>query len=179
MLGSARSSCVTCNLILLFYLLFLWNSSWSPKYLAPPNVKLPSVFPLPLKLLMLLFNVSCLMIEAGIGIYRCYMTICSFLQVSFNIFFPASSSSYFYSSVRRFIMPRHRPPVPPRSLLSLPRLWAGWSRVQVPAGVWYFSLHHRVQTGSGVHPTSYPMGTRGSFPEDKAAGVWSWPLTSI
>jgi hypothetical protein len=29
------------------------------------------------------------------------------------------------------------------------------------------------------HPVSYPMGTGGSFPEGKAAGVWSWPLTSI
>jgi hypothetical protein len=33
-----------------------------------------------------------------------------------------------------------------------------------------FSLLHIVQTGSGVHPTSYPMGTRGSFTGDKAAG---------
>jgi hypothetical protein len=24
-----------------------------------------------------------------------------------------------------------------------------------------FSLHHRVQTGSGAHPASYPTGTRG------------------
>jgi hypothetical protein len=31
----------------------------------------------------------------------------------------------------------------------------------------------------GAHPASYPMGTRGSFPEDKAVGAWSWPLTSI
>jgi hypothetical protein len=27
-----------------------------------------------------------------------------------------------------------------------------------------FSLLHVVQTGSGVHPTSYTMGTGGSFP---------------
>jgi hypothetical protein len=27
------------------------------------------------------------------------------------------------------------------------------------------------QTGSGVHPTSYPMGTGGSFPGSKAAGA--------
>jgi hypothetical protein len=33
-----------------------------------------------------------------------------------------------------------------------------------------FSLLHVVQTGSGVHPTSYPMGTWGSFPGGKAAG---------
>jgi hypothetical protein len=36
-----------------------------------------------------------------------------------------------------------------------------------------FSLLHVVQTGSGVHPTSYPMGTGGSFPGDKAAGAGS------
>jgi hypothetical protein len=36
--------------------------------------------------------------------------------------------------------------------------------VRYPAGAGNFSLHHRVQAGSGVHPASYPMGTRGSFP---------------
>jgi hypothetical protein len=35
-----------------------------------------------------------------------------------------------------------------------------------------FSLLHVVQTGSGVPPTSHPMGTGGSFPGGKAAGVW-------
>jgi hypothetical protein len=39
------------------------------------------------------------------------------------------------------------------------------SRVRFPAGAGNFSLHHRVQNGSGAHPASYPMGTRGSFPE--------------
>jgi hypothetical protein len=29
-----------------------------------------------------------------------------------------------------------------------------------------FSLFHRVQTGSGAHPASYPMGTRVSFTRD-------------
>jgi hypothetical protein len=38
------------------------------------------------------------------------------------------------------------------------------SRVRFPAGVGNFSLHHRVQNGSGALPASYPMGTRGSFP---------------
>jgi len=42
-----------------------------------------------------------------------------------------------------------------------------------------FSLHHSAQTGSGAHPASYPMETRGYFPGGKAAGAWSWPLTSI
>jgi hypothetical protein len=33
-----------------------------------------------------------------------------------------------------------------------------------PGRVKNFPLLHIVQTGSGVHPTSYKMGTRGSFP---------------
>jgi hypothetical protein len=53
------------------------------------------------------------------------------------------------------------------------------SRVRFPMGAGNFSLHHRIQNGSGSHPASYPMDTRGSFPGVKAAGAWSWPLTSI
>jgi hypothetical protein len=37
------------------------------------------------------------------------------------------------------------------------------SRVRFVAGTWNFSLHLRVQNGSGVHPASYPMGIRGSL----------------
>jgi hypothetical protein len=44
-------------------------------------------------------------------------------------------------------------------------------RVQFPAGAGYFSLHHRIQNGSGILPASYPMGTWYSFPEGKAAGA--------
>jgi hypothetical protein len=44
------------------------------------------------------------------------------------------------------------------------------SRVRFPAGVGNFSLHHRVQDGSGANPASYAVGIRGSFPLDKAAG---------
>jgi hypothetical protein len=46
----------------------------------------------------------------------------------------------------------------------------GGSRVRFPAGAGNFSLHYRVQNGSGVHPASYPMSTRGSFPGSKSAG---------
>jgi hypothetical protein len=53
------------------------------------------------------------------------------------------------------------------------------SRVRFPAGAGNFSLHHRVQNGSGAPPTSYPRGTGGSFPGGKAAGAWTWPLTYI
>jgi hypothetical protein len=45
------------------------------------------------------------------------------------------------------------------------------SRVRFPAGAGNFSLHHRVQNGSGAHPPSYPMGTRDSFLGGKAAGA--------
>jgi hypothetical protein len=38
------------------------------------------------------------------------------------------------------------------------------SRARFPAWAGNFSLHHRVQNGSGAHPASYPMRTRGSFP---------------
>jgi hypothetical protein len=54
------------------------------------------------------------------------------------------------------------------------------SRVRFPAGgTGNFSLRHRVQNGSGVHPASYPMGTRGSLAGGKAAEAWSSQLTSI
>jgi hypothetical protein len=49
-------------------------------------------------------------------------------------------------------------------------LRAGWLGVRVPTGDGYFSLHYRVQIGSGVRPASYPMDTRGSFPGDKVLG---------
>jgi len=41
------------------------------------------------------------------------------------------------------------------------------------------SLRHRVQTGSGTYPISYPMGTRDFFPGGNVAGTWSWSHTSI
>jgi hypothetical protein len=39
-----------------------------------------------------------------------------------------------------------------------------------PAGAGNFSLHHRVQNGSGAYPASYPMGTSGSFLQVKWPG---------
>jgi hypothetical protein len=45
------------------------------------------------------------------------------------------------------------------------------SRVRFPTEVGTFSLHRRVQNGSGAHPTSYPVDTRGSFPGGKADGA--------
>jgi hypothetical protein len=44
------------------------------------------------------------------------------------------------------------------------------SRVRFPAGAGNFSLHYRVQNGSGAHPASYPVGNRGSFSGVKRPG---------
>jgi len=42
-----------------------------------------------------------------------------------------------------------------------------------------FSLHHRVQSGPGAEPATYPVGSGGSYTGCKAVGAWSWSLTSI
>jgi hypothetical protein len=42
--------------------------------------------------------------------------------------------------------------------------------VRVPEGSRIFSTSSRLALG--VHPTSYPMGTGGSFPGGKAARAW-------
>jgi hypothetical protein len=41
--------------------------------------------------------------------------------------------------------------------------------VRSPAGAKYFSSSLCVQTGSGAHPASCPMGTGGPFPGGKSA----------
>jgi hypothetical protein len=45
-----------------------------------------------------------------------------------------------------------------------------WGSIRSRSREVYFSLHHHIQTTSGTHPVSYPMGTGGSFPEDKQLG---------
>jgi hypothetical protein len=39
--------------------------------------------------------------------------------------------------------------------------------IRLPAGVRELSVFHSVQTDSGAHAASYPMGTRDSFPDGK------------
>jgi hypothetical protein len=51
--------------------------------------------------------------------------------------------------------------------------------VRFPEVAGNISLRHRVQTDYEAHPAAYPVGTDGSFPGGKAAGAWSWSLTSI
>jgi hypothetical protein len=57
-------------------------------------------------------------------------------------------------------------------------LYDQWIEVRVPGGGQEFLLPHFVQRGARAYPASYPMNTGGSFLGDKAAGAWSWPLTS-
>jgi hypothetical protein len=45
------------------------------------------------------------------------------------------------------------------------------SGVRFPARAGSFSLHHRVQSGSGAHPASYLMGTRVCSPRGEVAGA--------
>jgi hypothetical protein len=73
---------------------------------------------------------------------------------------------------------------------SVVQRWAtGWMMgVRVPAGVRNFSLHHRVQNGSGAHPDSYPVVSGGlKRPEREAdhshlvprsKNAWSYTCTS-
>jgi hypothetical protein len=57
-------------------------------------------------------------------------------------------------------------------LQSVSRQATGWTaRVRFLARARYFSLLYSVWTGSGAHPASHPMGTRGSFSGGKAAGA--------
>jgi hypothetical protein len=50
-------------------------------------------------------------------------------------------------------------------------LRTGRPRFDSRPGAENVSLCHRVQTGPGAHPVSYPMGTRGSFLGSKATGA--------
>jgi hypothetical protein len=45
------------------------------------------------------------------------------------------------------------------------------SSVRFPVGAGNFSLHHRVQNGSGAKSASHTMGTRGPFLGGKASGA--------
>jgi hypothetical protein len=42
--------------------------------------------------------------------------------------------------------------------------------VRILVGAGNFYLLHPAQTGSGIHPASYPVGTGDSFPVGKVAG---------
>jgi hypothetical protein len=37
-----------------------------------------------------------------------------------------------------------------------------------------FSILHVVQTDTGVHPASYPVGTGDYLPRGRAASAWGW-----
>jgi hypothetical protein len=66
---------------------------------------------------------------------------------------------------RPHVRPRHRWEDNIRMEL---RLDDGMIGFRFPAGAGNFALRYRVQTGSGTHPASFPMGTWGSFPGGEA-----------
>jgi hypothetical protein len=48
----------------------------------------------------------------------------------------------------------------------------GWTTVvRFPAGAGIFSFQHRIHTGSGAHPYSYPVGTGSLSPGVKWQGL--------
>jgi len=51
------------------------------------------------------------------------------------------------------------------------KLLTALSGVRIPVGAKNVSLHHNVQTGSGIHPTSFAVSVVGSFPGGIAAGA--------
>jgi hypothetical protein len=46
-------------------------------------------------------------------------------------------------------------------------------QVSIPSKIKFISLLHRVKTGPGDYPASFPMGTGARFPADNAAGALS------
>jgi hypothetical protein len=94
----------------------------------------------------------------------------------------SSSDSYTYIDLgskvlleSRFIYPSHeRNNTPFVSLYNRNKnIFSGIYRCPTVMLPYYknFSLHYRVQNGSGAHPASYPMGIRDSFSGGKAAGA--------
>jgi len=57
------------------------------------------------------------------------------------------------------------------SVIVVTELWAGRLGFDSWQGQEFFSVCHCIQTGSGSHPASYPMGTLGSFPQGFSHGM--------
>jgi hypothetical protein len=113
----------------------------------------------------------------------CYIFLCLSLFILFSYFFQfilfTSSFSFSFSAINTFLSYNFKSHDSSVGIALGYGLDDRGSRVRFPAWAGNFSLHHRVQNGSGAHPASYAMGTRGSFLGGKAAGAWSWPLTFI
>lgn len=59
------------------------------------------------------------------------------------------------------------------------KLWDGQSGLRILTGTRDFLLYQNCPNQIRAHPDSLSMDTGHSFPKGKAAGTWSWPLTSI
>jgi hypothetical protein len=52
-------------------------------------------------------------------------------------------------------------------------------QASIPGSAKRFASTLQCLTGSTSHPASYPVGTEGFFRGVKAAGTWSWTVTSV
>jgi hypothetical protein len=65
-------------------------------------------------------------------------------------------------------------------VITVTRQWSGRPVFSSQQRQWRDFFHFATASRPALGPTQpHPMGTRGSFPAGKAAGAWSWPLTSI
>jgi len=58
-------------------------------------------------------------------------------------------------------------------------IWAGRTAFNSWQGQWWDIFHFSTPSRLALGPTQPCNGHRGSYPGNKAAGMWSWPLTSI
>jgi hypothetical protein len=83
-----------------------------------------------------------------------------FPKINFNIILPSTvgiRSGLFRFSEQNFLCIHLSHKSRDSSVGIATRLDDWGSRVRFPAGAGNFSLHHRVQNGTGPHPASYPM----------------------
>jgi hypothetical protein len=156
------------------------------KGLAPWRCNLPYDIPCQTRLRLVTIgnHVSLRLYALALKSSQCWRTLLSiFISKRLNPYFRPETKTRVRQMTRVHKTNSHD--IFPQDILGLKinKYWhaglrAVCSVVRVPAGAGNFSLHHRVQTGSGAHPASYPVVTKGSFPGGKAAGAWSWPLTS-
>jgi hypothetical protein len=82
-------------------------------------------------------------------------------KVSVKTYFPSHIFQYIPQNLYRSWV----------SSVSIPTDYGLDGMGSVPSRRKRFSVLHNIQTGSGAHHASYPVGTGGSFPRVKVTGV--------
>jgi hypothetical protein len=88
----------------------------------------------------------------------CFVKTCN--KIPFNL------STFIYAQYKYILFTTYKSRG--SSLSTMTTLRTGKQGFLVPVGKGIFSLRHRFQTGSGVHPASYPVNTVESVPDCKA-----------